>query len=279
MTTRLAPAILALSLLPSSLAWAQELPPQKKIEMVRQLLKSLETKDPQPFGFLNPDRYIQHNLQVADGPEGVKRLIAQLPGDTKVNTLRIFADGDYVVAQSDYNFFGPKVGFDVFRFEGGKIVEHWDNLEDKCSHLNPSGRGQLDGTTAIVDRDKTTSNKNVVKGYFDTVVLSGQRDKVAEFRYMDAFHQHSCDGEDNKSGFQLKTGPFAKPGFVFKIKRVHKILGEGNFVLVMSEGLFDAKPTAFYDLYRVDDNKIVEHWDVLQIIPPKEQWKNANGKF
>ena len=47
----------------------------------------------------------------------------------------------------------------------------------------------------------------------------------------------------------------------------------------MSEGLFDAKPTAFYDLYRVDDNKMVEHWYVLQIIPPRVQWKNANGKF
>jgi hypothetical protein len=51
---------------------------------------------------------------------------------------------------------------------------------------------------------------------------------------MDDFRQHSCDGEDNKSGFQMKTGPFAKPGFVFKIEKVPKILGEGNFVLVTS---------------------------------------------
>ncbi len=43
--------------------------------------------------------------------------------------MRIFADGDFVVAQSEYDFFGPKVGFDVFRFEGGEIVEHWDAQE------------------------------------------------------------------------------------------------------------------------------------------------------
>ena len=96
---------------------------------------------------------------------------------------------------------------------------------------------------------------------------------------MDNFRQHSCEGEDNKSGFQLKTGPYAKPRFVFKIEKVHKILGQGNFVLVMSEGLFDAKPAAFYDLYRIEDNKMVEHWDVVEAIPPKEQWKNSNGKF
>ena len=50
-------------------------------------------------------------------------------------------------------------------------------------------------------------------------------------------------------------------------------------MLVMSEGLFDAKPAAFYDLYRIEDNKMVEHWDVVEAIPPKEQWKNSNGKF
>jgi predicted SnoaL-like aldol condensation-catalyzing enzyme len=50
-------------------------------------------------------------------------------------------------------------------------------------------------------------------------------------------------------------------------------------VLVLSEGIFDGKPTAFFDLYRLEDNKIVEHWDVLETMLPREQWKNTNGKF
>ena len=269
------PLLLAMA----GLASAEGLAPKQKIEMVRELLKSLETKDPKPFRYINPRKYIQHNLRVGDGLEGVRQLISQLPNNTKVNTVRIFADGDFVVAQSEYEFFGPKVGFDVFRFEDGEVVEHWDNLEEKCSHLNLSGRSQLDGPTEVVDLDKTESNKNVVKGYFDTVIFQGQRDKISQYRSVDNFRQHSCDGEDNKSGFQLKTGPFAKLGFVFKIEKVHKILGQGNFVLAMSEGLFDAKPTAFYDMYRLEDSKIVEHWDALEAIPPKEQWKNSNGKF
>ena len=40
-----------------------------------------------------------------------------------MNTVRAFEDGDYVVLHTDYNFYGPKVGFDIFRFEDGKIVE------------------------------------------------------------------------------------------------------------------------------------------------------------
>jgi predicted SnoaL-like aldol condensation-catalyzing enzyme len=51
-------------------------------------------------------------------------------------------------------------------------------------------------------------------------------------------------------------------------------------VLVMSEGVFDAKPAAFYDLYRIEeDNRMVENWDVVEAIPPKEQWTNSSGKF
>ena len=51
-------------------------------------------------------------------------------GSAKVNTVRVFQDGDFVFTHTDYNVFGPKIGFDIFRFEDGKIVEHWDNLQE-----------------------------------------------------------------------------------------------------------------------------------------------------
>jgi hypothetical protein len=52
---------------------------------------------------------------------------------------------------------------------------------------------------------------------------------------------------------QNKSGIFAKRGFVFKYTKIYKVLGQGDFVLVMSEGHFDAKPTSFYDLYRIEN--------------------------
>jgi len=52
-----------------------------------------------------------------------------------------------------------------------------------------------------------------------------------------------------------------------KYDRVHKVLGEGNFVLVVSEWQFAGKPTSFYDLFRVHDGKVAEHWDTLEVIP------------
>jgi predicted SnoaL-like aldol condensation-catalyzing enzyme len=57
------------------------------------------------------------------------------------------------------------------------------------------------------------------------------------------------------------------------------ILGEGNFVLAVSEGQFLGKHVAFYDLFQIENGKIAEHWDTIEEIPPKENWKNNNGKF
>ena len=60
---------------------------------------------------------------------------------------------------------------------------------------------------------------------------------------------------------------------------MHKVLAEGNFVLTVSEGSFAGKPTSFYDLFSVEQDKNVEHWDVIEPILPQHQWKNSNGKF
>ena len=60
---------------------------------------------------------------------------------------------------------------------------------------------------------------------------------------------------------------------------IHNVLGEGNFVLVVSEGKFAGENTSFYDLFRVENNKIAEHWDVIETILAEDQHMNDNGKF
>jgi predicted SnoaL-like aldol condensation-catalyzing enzyme len=111
---------------------------------VIELLKSNETGDPGAVSYVNPNHYTQHNLGVGDGLQGFGNLMQMLPkGSAKVRTLRVFQDGYLVFAHTDYDFFGPKIGFDIFRFADGKIVEHWDNLQEKPSALNPSGHTMI----------------------------------------------------------------------------------------------------------------------------------------
>ena len=138
--------------------------PANQKRQVTELLKSIETGDPQPVGYINPQKYIQHNLAAADGLAGFGALLKVLPaGSAKVNTVRAFQDGNYVFTHTDYNFFGPKVGFDIFRFESGRIIEHWDNLQEKATTPNQSGHTQTDGPTEAKDLDKTEGNKKLVQ--------------------------------------------------------------------------------------------------------------------
>ena len=128
-------------------------------EKVQLLLKSIETSESKPVGYINASKYIQHNLLVGDGLEGFGAILKELPENSaKVNTVRILEDGDYVIAHTEYNFFGPKAGFDVFRFEDGLIVEHWDNLQE-IMKPNPSGHTMFDGETEVKDLSKTSENK------------------------------------------------------------------------------------------------------------------------
>ena len=68
-----------------------------------------------------------------------------------MNTVRVFQDGDFVFAHTDYNFFGPKIGFDIFRFDNGQIVEHWDNLQETPAAPNPSDYTMTDGEVSAND--------------------------------------------------------------------------------------------------------------------------------
>ncbi|KGJ94402.1 nuclear transport factor 2 family protein [Colwellia psychrerythraea] len=251
-----------------------------KKEKAVALLNSIETGDQTAISYVNPTEYTQHNLAVGDGLAGFGAVLQALPKNSaKVNVVRSFADGEYVFTHTDYNFFGPKIGFDLFRFENGLIVEHWDNLDEKSATKNPSGRSQIDGPTTIKDLEKTAENKILVAKFVDTILVNGQFSQLGDFFEGDFYHQHNTAIADGLSGLGQALETMAKNGIKMVYSKNHKILGEGNFVLSISEGSFADKPTSFYDLFRVENGKIVEHWDVMETITPKEQWKNTNGKF
>jgi predicted SnoaL-like aldol condensation-catalyzing enzyme len=248
-------------------------------QQVTELLKSIETGDSKPRAYINPDKYIQHNLAVADGLAGLNALLQSLPkGSAKVNTVRVFQDGNFVFAHTDYNFFGPKVGFDIFRFENGRIVEHWDNLQEAAAKPSPSGHTMIDGPTTASDLDRTEANKALMQTYMDDL-LQGRRDKFRSYFDGNNYIQHNPWVADGLTGLVAGLQALAKQGSAVKYERVHKVLGEGNFVLVVSEGTFGERPTSYYDFYRIQNGKIAEHWDTLEPIPPRAEWKNPNGKF
>lgn len=246
------------------------------------LLKAIETGASEPIGYVNAANYKQHNLSVEDGLDGFGRALAGLatyPEKAKVNTVRAFEDGDFVVCHTDYNFFGPKAGFDIFRFEDGKIVEHWDNLMVYDGAKNPSGHTPFDGTTEFKDFDKTEANKMIVKNFVQDVLMGQHPENLTNYFNGNNYIQHNTAIADGLDGLGAALAAMAEQGIKMEYFTIHKILGCGNFVLAVSEGAFAGQPTSYYDLFRIENGKIAEHWDVMETIAPESEWKHQNGKF
>ncbi len=111
------------------------------------------------------------------------------------------------------------------------------------------------------------------------ILVNGQMAKLTSYFDGDRYLQHNPQIGDGLSGLGAALEAMAKEGITMKYDRIHRVLGEGNFVLVVSEGEFAGRPVAFYDLFRVEAGRIAEHWDTIEPIPARPEWKNDNGKF
>ena len=227
--------------------------------------------------------YIQHNLAFGTGADAFVAAVeglAQAPVKTTVNNIRSFEDGDKVFLQTVYNFAGAgeQVGFDVFRFdEDGKIAEHWDNLADKAAP-NPSGHTQIDGTLEKKDVDKEET-RNVVAGFVGDVLRGENPDKLTSYYDGDKYIQHNTAIADGLSGLGAALEAMAKQGISMVYNKTHMVLADGDYALACSEGTFGGVPTTYYDLFRVENGFISEHWDVMETLADKSTWANENGKF
>lgn len=255
--------------------------PRSPKEKTTALQRSIETGDTSVAAkLLHQTRYKQHNPNLADGVAGVAEIHDLLPHDrTFTNVVRAFEDGDHSFVHVDYHLFEPVVAFDVHRYEYGVAVEHWDNLQPTPAGRNQSGRTMTDGKTQATDHDRTDANKELVRRYTQQVLVEQRSDAIDAFFDGDRLAQHNPQMGDGIAELLAVRRAWEQQGTPARYDKVHKVLGEGNFVLVLSEGLFLGRPSAFFDLHRVQADKIVEHWDVVEEIPAEAVRKNANGKF
>ncbi|MBN8987002.1 MAG: nuclear transport factor 2 family protein [Rhizobiales bacterium] len=94
--------------------------------------KGINQKDADAAIAYMGDRYVQHNPNAADGPEGFRKFIGFLREkfpNSRSEIKRSFVDGDYVIvhvhAVREPGTRGNAI-IDIFKLEKGKIVEHWD---------------------------------------------------------------------------------------------------------------------------------------------------------
>ena len=247
------------------------------------LIGTFESGDLELAKSLLAPEYKQHNLAYGTGRDafvGNVSYLASAPIKTTVNNIRAFEDGDKVFLQTVYNFAGAgeQVAFDIFRFDAdGKIAEHWDNLAAKADP-NPSGHTQVDGTLQKKDVDKEETRR-IVAGFVGDVLRGENPDKLTSYYDGDKYIQHNSAIADGLSGLGAALAAMAEQGISMVYDKTHMVLADGDYALACSEGSFGGVPTTYYDLFRVENGFIAEHWDVMETLAAKETWQNSNGKF
>ena len=250
-----------------------------KKDQIRALLKAIETGDAAAVAVVNEAKYIQHNPHTREGSEGLAALFERLSKTSpRVNIVRAFEDEEFVFAHTEYDFSSSKIGFEVFRFEDGQAVEHWDNIQPRQGP-NPSGHSMVDGPTDASDLELTESNRQLVHEFIDRIYLQRHLDELERYVDPDCFTQHNPQIADGIAALRSTLKERHDDGANLHYDRIHRVFAEGSFVLAQCEGYRSGTHSAFYDLYRVSGGRLVEHWDTVETIPPRSEWKNDNGKF
>ncbi len=243
------------------------------------MLKGIETGDPESVSVVNEDRYIQHNPQTLEGSVGLAELFRRLSKtNPRVNIVRIFEDGDYIFAHTEYDFAERNIGFEIFRFENGQAVEHWDNIQHRKGR-NRAGNTMVDGSVDITDLALTEKNRSLVRAFTDDVLIDRQMEKLTEYIDQDQYTEHNPRLDNDLLSLRDYLSISETDGECVTYRKCHRVLAEGNFVLAVCEGIVNHIWTSFFDLYRLSNGLIVEHWDTRESIPPRNEWKNSNGKF
>ncbi|MFK7908846.1 MAG: nuclear transport factor 2 family protein [Chitinophagales bacterium] len=251
------------------------------------LNEGLVTGDASVLAYVSDEQYIQHNLSIPSGKEAIAAFYTGANIGVTVDIHRSFEIGDFVVMQTTFGGAwgaisgsnSDQVVFDVWRFENGLAVEHWDNMGNVADDMD--GTSQTDGAvTPATDLGSTDANQTLLEEMAQTLFVDGDWTNIRDYFDLDNYIQHSVGAGADGAFLATLEGQTGLP-FYEDVKFIHTL---GNFGLVMSQGpdITGQDPDgvyAYYDLFRMENGKIVEHWDVIQLIPPVEEWANPNGKW
>jgi predicted SnoaL-like aldol condensation-catalyzing enzyme len=126
--------------------------------------------------------------------------------------------------------------------------------------------------------NETQKNKKLVMNFYTLAFVNKKVEEAINKYVGDIYIQHNPDVQDGKEGVIKFLSNFlnSNPQMVFNVKRV---IAEDDLVAIHHHSKMtpEDRGVAIIDIFRVEQGKIVEHWDVIQSVPEKSA--NDNTMF
>jgi predicted SnoaL-like aldol condensation-catalyzing enzyme len=127
------------------------------------------------------------------------------------------------------------------------------------------------------DARQMEENKKIVAAFYDAALNQKDFDKASQ--YLGArYTQHNPLAADGREGFKGFI-TFLKDKFPNNRSEIKRIFADGDYVIVHVHAVREpgTRGNAIVDVFKLENGKVVEHWDVIQPIP--EKVANDNGMF
>lgn len=216
---------------------------------------------------------------MGDGVEGFLAFFEPFLERNPVRDIRIvrdLQDGPWVwcsAFQSLNNGEAKWVTMDLFYTDSdGLILEHWDTI-GAFAEVTRSGEGMVSGPSAPDLSVDTDASKALVLEYTKQVLQEGDTSKLSDF-VSESLIEHCADVGAGRDGLADWLASPQAGSFEF----LFQLIGQGDLVVTYSKRRALGKDVAVFDLYRVENGKIAEHWSNPEEIGPRENWGNS-GKF
>lgn len=125
--------------------------------------------------------------------------------------------------------------------------------------------------------DEQERNKQTVLAFYEQGL--NRKDADAALAYVGPeYIQHNPNAADGPEGFR-KFVQFLRERYPQSRSEIKRVLSDGDYVILHVHAVRQPgeRGNAIIDIFRLQNGKIVEHWDAVQPIP--EQSANDNGMF
>ena len=121
------------------------------------------------------------------------------------------------------------------------------------------------------------ANKKIVVDFYDKAI--NQKDFEAASKHLGSrYTQHNPNAADGPEGLKAFL-QFLREKFPNSRSEIKRVFADGDYVIVHVHAVREpgTRGNAIVDIFKLENGKVVEHWDVVQPIPEKAA--NTNGMF